>query len=260
MSENHFIDTHAHIYLDKFKDDRNEMIERSVNAGVSKILMPNIDSLTVDSMLEMENDFPEVCIPMMGLHPGSVDDNFEKELESVTGWFQKRKFIAIGEIGTDLFWDQYKTYWEEQKEAFIYQIKLAKELKLPIVIHCRETLPQTIKMVEAEKDKDLTGVFHCFTGNIEEAKKISSLEFYFGIGGIVTFKNGGLDKVLPYIDPERIILETDSPFLTPVPHRGKRNEPSYIPKIAGKVADIYGFSIEKVADITTRNAEKLFKL
>ena len=195
---------------------------------------------------------------MMGLHPCSVDKDFQRELYRVEEWLAKRKFIAVGEIGTDLYWD--KTYWEQQKEAFTIQVNWAKQYGLPVVIHSRESIDETIELVESLQDGRLTGVFHCFTGSVAQAQKIAALNFYMGIGGVATFKKSGLDLVIPEIPLERIVLETDAPYLAPVPHRGKRNEPSYIPLIADKVAELKKITPEALAEATTANAIKLFKL
>ena len=194
---------------------------------------------------------------MMGLHPCSVKVDFEKELQIVEQWLSKRKFAAVGEIGTDLYWD--KTFWEQQKEAFVTQVAWAKRYKLPIVIHCRSSIDETIALLAPLVNNELTGIFHCFSGNLDQAKQIIDLGFYLGIGGVVTFKNGGLDKVLPHVDINRIVLETDSPYLAPVPHRGKRNEPGYIPLVAKKIMELVGVGEEDLCKITTGNANAIFQ-
>jgi TatD DNase family protein len=255
---NFWIDTHAHIYLDDFDADRNEMLLRAGQEGVAKIFMPNIDHTSIDRMLELEQKAFGTCVAMMGLHPCSVKKDFEKELYQVESWLSRRRFAAVGEMGTDLYWD--KTFWEQQQEAFRIQVRLARQHDLPIVIHCRETLDQTIDLVEQLQDGKLKGVFHCFGGNADQAERIRSLGFYYGIGGVATFKNGGLDKIIHALDSDRIVLETDSPYLAPVPHRGKRNEPSYIPLIAKKIADLKNVSLEDVMKTTTKNASTLFNL
>lgn len=255
---NHYIDTHAHIYSDDFDMDRGDVIGRCLDQNVRKVIMPNIDHTSVDAMLEAEVRFPDQCIATMGLHPCSVKKGFERELYNVETWLVKRKFAAIGEIGTDLYWD--KMFWSHQQEAFNIQMNWAKQYDLPIIIHCRESLDETIEMVERAKDEKLTGIFHCFGGSVEQAKRIIKLGFYLGIGGVVTFKKGGLDSVLQEIDLSHIVLETDSPYLAPVPHRGKRNEPTYIPLIAQKIATIKNVSIEEVRDNASRNADLIFKL
>lgn len=253
-----FIDTHAHIYLDEFREDREAMIKRAQECGVNRIYMPNIDHTSIEGMLELVDKYPDVCFPMMGLHPCYVKADFETELGLVESWLAKRKFAAVGEIGTDLYWD--KTFWEQQKEVFRIQVGWAKQYGLPIVIHCRESINETINMVEELQDGNLRGVFHCFTGDVDQAKRIIQLGFYLGVGGVSTFKKGGLDTVLPHVPLNRIILETDSPYLAPVPHRGKRNEPSYIPLIAKRVAEMTGSAIETIGDQTTTNARGLFVL
>ena len=253
---NFWIDTHAHIYAKEFDSDRSDMLHRCSENDVRKIYMPNVDHTSIDGMLELESRYDN-CFAMMGLHPCSVNRDFQRELYLVEEWLSKRKFAAVGEIGTDLYWD--KTFWDQQKEAFTIQINWAKKLNIPVVIHCRESLDDTIALVENLQDGKLTGIFHCFTGSAEQAKKIIKLNFFLGIGGVSTFKKGGLDTVLPDIAVENIVLETDSPYLAPVPHRGKRNEPAYIPLIAHKIAEIKKLSIEELQKQTTENAAKIFK-
>ncbi|WP_200980260.1 TatD family hydrolase [Echinicola sp. 20G] len=252
----HFIDTHAHIYSKKYDSDRDEVIQRCRENGVDKIYMPNVDVESIDSMLEAEQKYPDMCIPMMGLHPCDVKKGFEKELYIMEDWLAKREFVAIGEIGTDLYWD--KSLFELQKEALKIQVAWAKEKHLPIILHCRESIDETIEIIKQEKDDRLTGIFHCFTGSISQAKEIIDMGFLLGIGGVSTFKNGGLDKVLPEIGLENLVLETDGPYLAPVPHRGKRNSPEYIPIIAERVGDLTESTIDKVAEITNLNANKVF--
>jgi len=250
-------DTHAHIYSEEFDADRNEVLARCEEAGVSKIFMPNIDHTSIDAMMEVETKNPKAYIPMMGLHPCYVKKDFEKELYIVEDWLNKRKFAAVGEIGTDLYWD--KTFWEQQQEAFKIQVQWAKKFDLPLVIHCRESINETIELLQPFADGKLTGIFHCFSGSIEQAKKIIDMNFYLGIGGVATFKNGGLDKVIPEIDLNKIVLETDCPYLAPVPHRGKRNEPSYIPLVALKVCDYKKITLEELSKATNENANRIFK-
>lgn len=252
----YWIDSHAHIYLKEFDHDRAEVLRRSDEHNVQKIYMPNIDHTSIDNMLEVEAKNPEQCISMMGLHPCSVNKDFEKELYHVESWLSKRTFAAVGEIGTDLYWD--KTYWEQQKEAFNIQVKWARQYELPIVIHCRDSIDQTIDLVEALHDDKLKGVFHCFTGTQEQARRITQLGFYLGIGGVSTFKNGGMDKVIPELDVSTILLETDSPYLSPVPYRGKRNEPAYIPIIAERVAELKKITLEELQLATSTNTQNLF--
>jgi TatD DNase family protein len=252
-----YIDTHAHIYASEFKTDRDEVLSQSKAAGVGKIFMPNIDHTSVDVMLAVEQQNPNTCFPMMGLHPCSVKADFEKELYIVEQWLSKRSFHAIGEMGTDLYWD--KTFWDQQKEAFVIQVNWAKQYALPLVIHCRQSIDETIALLKPLSGGHLTGIFHCFSGNVMQAMQIIEMGFYLGIGGVATFKNGGLDKVLPDVPLDKLVLETDSPYLAPVPFRGKRNEPSYIPLIADKVAGLMNVTREEVEIGTTKNAERVFK-
>lgn len=249
-------DTHAHIYLDEFRQDREDMLARAAEVAVQKIFMPNIDHTSIDAMLEVESKNQGRCFAMMGLHPCSVKKDFEKELYGVEQWLGNRKFSALGEMGTDLYWD--KTFWDQQKEAFVIQVALAKKYKVPLVIHCRESIDETISLLTPLVTKDLSGIFHCFSGNASQANEIIELGFYLGIGGVATFKNGGLDKVLPDVPLDRIVLETDSPYLAPVPHRGKRNESSYIPIIANKVAEIMRVTAKELQKSTSANALKIF--
>ena len=251
-----YIDTHAHIYHEDFITDRLDMLHRCEEQQVNRIFMPNVDHASIDGMLELESRSAGICTAMMGLHPCSVKKDFERELYLVEDWLSKRKFSAVGEIGTDLYWD--KTFWDQQQEAFLIQVKWAKQYNLPIIIHCRESIDETIALVENQQDGKLTGIFHCFSGNKEQAERIIKLGFLLGIGGVATFKNGGLDKVLPEIELTHLVLETDSPYLAPVPHRGKRNEPSYIPLVALRIAEIKNCSIKNVQESTTQNALKLF--
>lgn len=251
-----YIDTHAHLYSEEFKIDRTDMLARCATEGVNKIFMPNIDHTSIDTMLEIESRSNSSCIAMMGLHPCSVKKDFERELYLVEQWLSKRKFAAVGEIGTDLYWD--KTFWEQQKEAFTIQVNWAMQYNVPIVIHCRESMDETIALVEKITDGKLKGIFHCFSGTADQAERIIKLGFLLGIGGVVTFKNGGLDKVLPDIALDHLVLETDSPYLAPVPHRGKRNEPSYTPLVAQRIAELKNVPASHVGLITTDNALKLF--
>jgi TatD DNase family protein len=254
-----FIDTHCHLYLDEFADDRSETINISVKAGVSKILLPNIDSTSWQPMLELSRMHPEVCFPMAGIHPTSVlPDTIEKELAQLNRQLETVQFIAIGEIGIDLYWD--KTHQDLQEEIFLYQIRLAKKYKLPVAIHVRKSFDEVWRILKPETGPDLKGVFHCFPGDEAQAHLVNDAGFLLGIGGVVTFKNSHLQKVVTAVGPEHIILETDAPFLSPSPYRGKRNEPSYIPIIAAKVSELYGITVEEVAEITTANAHRLFNL
>lgn len=253
---NYWTDTHAHIYVKDFNEDRAEMLRQCDDLDIKRIYMPNVDHTSIDDMLELEHLYPLQCFAMMGLHPCSVKKDFESELYRVEDWLAKRKFAAVGEMGTDLYWD--KTFWDQQQEAFKIQVGWAKKYRLPIVIHCRESIDETIGLLEPLLDGKLTGIFHCFSGNLEQAKKIIAMGFYLGIGGVATFKNGGLDKILPDIELEHLVLETDSPYLAPTPHRGKRNSPLYIPLIASKIAELKKCSVDDVKVITTNNALNLF--
>ena len=251
------IDTHAHIYSTKFDSDRDQVIAEIRAAGIERIYMPNVDVETIDRMLDCEERYGDLCIPMMGLHPCDVKEDFREQLALMEGWLVKRQFAAIGEIGTDLYWD--KSTFGIQKEALEIQIDWAKNLDLPIVLHCRDSIDETIEIVEKAQNGKLRGIFHCFTGNLDQAKRIVDLGFLLGIGGVVTFKNGGLDQVIPYIGLEHLVLETDAPYLAPVPHRGKRNSPAFLPLIAERIGDLKSISKEAVALATKENALKLFK-
>lgn len=252
-----FIETHAHIYSAKFDSDRDEVIDKIRKAGIERVYMPNVDVETIDRMLDCESRYGDLCIPMMGLHPCDVRENFEQELYVMEDWLNKRSFAAVGEIGTDLYWD--KSSFERQKEALNIQLGWAKEKDLPVVLHCRESIDETIEIIEKAQDGSLSGIFHCFTGSLDQAKKIIKLGFLLGIGGVSTYKNGGLDQVIPFIGLENLVLETDAPYLAPVPYRGKRNTPAYLPVIAQRVGDLLQISSVEVATITKKNALNLFK-
>lgn len=252
------IDTHAHIYASEFDNDRDQVVERALAQGIEKILLPNIDLESIEPMLKTEAAYPEVCRSMMGLHPCYVDSNVEQTLEVIHSWFAKHNFIAVGEIGIDLYWD--KTYKAEQEMAFTTQLNWAKEMNLPVVIHTRDSIQETLSLLEKEQDGSLSGVFHCFGGSVEEAKAINDLGFHLGLGGVTTFKNGGMDKVIPHLNMDYVVLETDCPYLAPVPHRGKRNEPSYIPLIAERIASLTELSVEDVIKVTDKNVNQLFLL
>lgn len=255
------IDTHSHLYAEQFQDDLDEVIERARKNNIEQILLPNIDQASVSQMHALVDQDPSFFKPMMGLHPCSVDKNYLKIIKELIGNFSNSKYsyIAVGEIGIDLYWD--KTYLKEQQEAFRIQIEFAKANQLPIVIHARESFPEIFKIVDELNDDSLRGIFHCFTGTEEDAKRIMGYGgFLMGIGGVVTFKNGGLDKVLPNVPLQHLVLETDAPYLAPVPFRGKRNESSYLVHILDKLADIYGRSAAEIAACTTANAKKMFRL
>ena len=251
-------DTHTHLYSEAFADDRNEMIQRAIDAGVSRFFIPAIDSTYTEAMLQLEKAFPLHVFLMMGLHPTSVKENYREELGLVEALLAKRDFYAIGEIGIDLYWDT--STLEIQKKAFKHQIQLAKKYKLPIVIHCRDAFDDIFEVLEEEKSDDLFGIFHCFTGTLEQAKRAISFNMKLGIGGVVTFKNGKIDQFLNLIDLKHIVLETDSPYLAPKPYRGKRNESSYIIKVLEKLSELYALPQEKIAEITTQNSKDIFKI
>lgn len=249
------VDTHAHLYVNQFGKDIDEVLDRAKASGVKRVYLPNIDSKTIDDMFELCDRYPDYLFPMLGLHPCDVKADFRDELEKIEQRLDDRKIYAIGEIGTDAHWDQ--TYIEQQKEAFHIQCEWALKMELPIVIHARDSLDMQIEMVE-KYNGTLKGVFHCFTGNIDQAKRILDCGFYLGIGGVVTFKNSGLDKVLERIPLSKLVLETDSPYLAPVPYRGKRNESSYLVHVLDKLTEIYDVDKKKIEDVTSGNADQLF--
>ncbi|MDD5149662.1 MAG: TatD family hydrolase [Flavobacterium sp.] len=251
-------DTHTHLYSKEFDEDRSEMIQRAIDAGVSRFFIPAIDSTFTQAMYDLEKSYPDNIFLMMGLHPTHVKDNYLEELQLVEKELSERKFFAVGEIGIDLYWD--KTHLEEQKTAFRKQIHLAKQYKLPIVIHCREAFDEVFEILEEEKSNDLFGIFHCFSGTYEQALQAISYNMKLGIGGVVTFKNGKIDQFLNQIDLKYIVLETDSPYLAPVPYRGKRNESSYLVNVVDKLAEIYNLSQQEIARITTENSIAVFRI
>jgi TatD DNase family protein len=252
-----FTDTHTHLYSSQFQDDRTETIQRAIDAGVSRFFIPAIDSSYTQRMYDLEQQFPENVFLMMGLHPCYVKpETFESELQHVEEEFAKRKFYAVGEIGIDLYWD--KTTLDIQKIAFKQQIQLAKKLQLGINIHCRDAFDEIFEVLESERSDDLFGIFHCFSGDLNQAQHAIDLNMKLGIGGVATFKNGKIDQFLNQIDLQHIVLETDSPYLAPVPHRGKRNESSYTLLVAQKLAEIYSVSVEEIAQITTENSKAIF--
>ena len=252
------IDTHSHIYLPEFRDDLDQMLTRAENEVIRLILMPAIDNETHLSMLEIEAQYPRKCLPMMGLHPCSVKEGYKQELNFVREYFEKRRFVAVGETGLDFYWD--RTFTKEQYETFQIQIELAKQYNIPVVIHSRNSIDECIKVIGENQQGNLKGVFHCFSGNEKQANEIIDLGFYLGIGGVVTFKNSGLDKVMADIDMKNVVLETDAPYLSPVPFRGKRNECSYLKYVVEKLAEIKKVTKEEVANITTKNAKELFNI
>ena len=251
-----FVDTHTHLYSEEFSTDIDEVLQKAIDAGVEKFFLPNIDSSSVAGMHHLCEKYPQHCFPMMGLHPCSVKENYKEELAIAYNYLQRKKYVAVGEIGIDLYWD--KTFYAQQVEAFETQINWALEFNLPIVIHCRNSFDEIFEVLTRFK-KLPKGIFHCFSGNAEQAQKIiAATNFKLGIGGVITFKNSGLDKAIENIDLKHLVLETDSPYLAPVPYRGKRNESSYIPLIAAKIAEVKKCSLLEVAATTTANAKEIF--
>lgn len=253
-----FVDTHTHLYLEQFDSDREQIVQNAIDKGVKFMLLPNIDRSSFDQMQLLHKQFPKNCLPMIGLHPTSVEDNYLKELDFVEQKLTSGGYCAVGEIGIDLYWD--KTYKTQQEDAFRYQLRLAKQYNLPVSIHTRDAFDEIYNIVVEEKSDQLKGIFHCFTGTNEQAEKIAGLGFLMGIGGVVTFKNSGLDKVLKDVPLSRLVLETDSPYLAPTPLRGKRNESAYTIMIAKKIAEIKGITLNEVAEITSLNATAVFNL
>ena len=250
-------DTHTHLYSSQFDEDRTEMIQNSIDRGISRLFLPNIDSSSIDGMLALEQEFPKNCFAMMGLHPCSVNGNYKEELALTEEWLNKHDFCAVGEIGIDLYWD--KSTLGIQQDAFKIQINWAKERNLPFVIHCRDAFDEIFEIMDELNDDKMRGIFHCFTGTLEQANHIINYGgFKLGIGGVVTFKNAGLDKVVEQIDMKHLVLETDSPYLAPTPFRGKRNESSYLINIAEKISELHQVSLEEVAKITTANSKEVF--
>lgn len=252
------IDTHAHLYAGEFDSDRNEMIERTIQRGITKMILPNIDESSIEGMLSLSDQYPDNCFPLIGIHPTSITPDYKRQITLVEKWLSDRKFYGIGEIGIDLYWD--KSYLKEQEEAFRHQLRIAKTANLPVVIHVRDSFQESIKIVEEEQDGLLKGVFHCFSGDAQDAKRVFDTGFHIGIGGVVTFKNTNLREVLKETGLDHVVLETDAPYLAPVPYRGKRNESSFLSIIAARVAGATGMSEMEVAQITTGNAERLFAI
>jgi len=252
------IDTHSHIYSEDFNSDIDEVLQNAYNNGVKKIILPNINAGTVKRLVDLSKAYPHICYPLIGLHPTSVGEDYKEELQALEYWLDKHDFYGIGEIGIDLYWD--KSYLKEQQNAFRYQVKLAKAKQIPIVVHVRESFNEVYSIVQEEQDGTLKGIFHCFTGNEDEAKKITDLGFYIGIGGVLTFKNSNLGKAILNSDLKNLVLETDAPYLAPEPKRGRRNESSYLVYIAQRLAELYNVPVEKVAEITTMNARNLFRI
>lgn len=249
------IDTHCHLFLSEFDDDRDEMIQRAIKTDVKGFVLPNVDSSTIDAMHHLCDDYPGITYPLMGLHPTSVEDDYKTELDTVYRCLETRPYFGIGEIGLDLYWDQ--TFLKEQTDAFQTQLRWAQEMNLPVVIHVRDSFRETIQAIEAVGGEH-KGIFHCFSGSAEEAEIAINLGFHLGIGGILTFKNAGLDEVVARLDPEKLVLETDAPYLAPHPKRGKRNEPAYLVYTLNKLADTLNLPKDEIAAQTTRNAQKVF--
>lgn len=254
-----FIDTHTHLYLEEFDADRAAVVGRAVEAGVTMMMLPNIDSASLEGMFALCDEFPQHCFPMIGLHPTSVKENFHKELEILKVRLDESpSTVAVGEIGIDLYWD--KTFRAQQEEAFRIQLGWAKTTDLPVAIHTRNSFDIVMEILEETAFADVTGVFHCFGGNLTQAQRAIAAGFYLGIGGVITYKNSGLQAVVEAVGPDRLLLETDAPFLPPVPHRGERNESSYIPLIGKKIAELTGYSMDKIEEITSENARVLFRI
>jgi TatD DNase family protein len=254
-----YIDTHAHLYSDAFEEDRSDMIQRALDAGVNKLFLPNIDEASIEGMETLVEKYPGVCYSMMGIHPCDVQKDWQAQMQRIQQFFKPERHIAIGEIGIDLYWD--KSLQEEQTASFRAQIQWAKSVQLPIVIHCRDSFDEIFAVLDEENDDHLSGIFHCFTGTAEQGRRILDYGgFKLGIGGVVTFKNSGLDKAIAELGPEHLVLETDAPYLTPTPYRGKRNESAYIPLIAEKLSSIFSIDEKEIGNITSRNALEIFKL
>lgn len=252
-----FIETHAHIYLEEFSQDLDHIVKSAITNGIDKIYMPAIDSSAIESMLAVESAYPNHCIAMMGLHPCYVKDNYKEELTIVEYWLSKRKFAAIGEIGLDFYWD--KTFSAQQYEAFHLQMQWGLDYDLPIVIHTRNAMGETIDLVKPFAKKGLRGIFHCFSGSKESALEITGMGFHLGLGGVLTYKNAGVAEAIKDIPMEWLVLETDAPYLSPVPYRGKRNEPAYMIEVAKKLGEIKGIPLHEIGEITSNNAEGIFK-
>ena len=250
------IDTHLHLYAEEFEEDRRQIIDNALTAGVSKLFLPNIDSTSIEGMMSLARQFPDICYPMMGLHPCYVKENYKKELSIVEKKLLSGEFYGVGEIGMDKYWDL--SFIKEQEDALRIQLALADQFELPVALHTRNCTGDVLDIIESMKLKNLTGIFHCFGGTKEEAQRVIDLGMYLGIGGVVTFKNGGLDQILNEIELKNIVLETDGPYLAPVPFRGKRNQPAYLKHIAEKLSEIKQCSLQEVADITSANARNLF--
>jgi TatD DNase family protein len=258
LTLNYLVDTHTHLFLPEFDEDRDEIVSRAISNNVKKMVIPNVDDESIEPLFELCKKYPDNCYPLLGLHPESVKENYQDKIGIIEQEIEKRKIYGIGEIGLDFYWDI--TYKKEQEAAFDYQLNLALKLKLPVVIHIRNSYPEVLEMVGQYAPRGLTGIFHCFSGSPGDARQIIEMGFYIGIGGVVTFKNSKLAEMIPGIPLSSIVLETDSPYLAPVPHRGKRNESSYIVKVAERIAELKGISLKEVTFVTTGNALKIFNL
>lgn len=252
------IDTHIHLYADEFNDDRNSLMDNALSKGISKFFLPNIDSSSIQPMYDLCDAHPNHCFPMMGLHPCSVKDDYKAEMSVIESEFSNRKFYAVGEIGLDFYWD--KTFVRQQEEVFIRQLHLANEMNMPVVIHSRDSIDRIIEIIHQQKHISIKGIFHCFSGNEKQAEEILKMRMHLGIGGVLTFRNSGLDKVIEKTPLSHCVLETDAPYLAPAPHRGKRNIPEYLSLVAEKLASIKQVSVDEVAEATTSNALKIFNL
>lgn len=255
-SQLHWTDTHCHLYVQEFDEDREAMVTRALSAGVDRLMLPNIDVESIPGMWSLVNKYPEHCFPMMGLHPCSVKENFEDILAMMDGELKSRAYVGVGETGIDLYWDT--TFKKEQIIAFETQISWARAMDLPVIIHSRESLDLTIEVIANQQDGRLKGIFHCFSGEVEHVRKIERLGFKVGIGGVVTYKKAGLAELLPHIPLTMMVLETDAPYLTPVPKRGKRNEPAYIPLVAARMSEVLGISLLELSRLTSENAASVF--
>ena len=251
------VDTHTHIFLEEFDSDRKDVITRALENGVEHCFLPNIDLSTIDALHNCCDSFPGVCKPLMGLHPCSVKSNYQDELDQIEKQFDKHKYFGVGEAGLDLYWD--KSHFKEQIDALRVQAGWAKALDLPLILHSRDSFDELYEVIKEEQDGRLKGIFHCFTGDIEDAKRVRDLGFYMGIGGVLTFKNGGLDKKMKNMPLDGFVLETDAPYLTPSPYRGKRNEPAYTRLVAEKMSSIFDCSFKIIEEHTNMNAKRIFK-
>ncbi len=257
LAKLNFVDTHTHLYMDEYASDRADCVKRAVEQGVSKMVLPNVDISTIDAMWKCCDEFPKNCFPSIGIHPSDITENYQADLKIIEKELQTRSYISVGEIGIDLYHD--KTFFKEQEQAFIKQLEFAKAYQKPVVVHTRSAFEECMPILKKFQDGNLRAIFHCFSGSVEMAKRIIGEGFYLGIGGVVTFKNSNLPETLKHVNLNNLVLETDAPFLAPHPYRGNRNDSSYIPLIAEKIASIYEIGLDEVANITTQNAKDIFK-